>query len=119
MIAEGADAAMSTLRRAMTWPFRRAARRVTPFLRRVALQARAGTADPGGVGPVLVVGPFEWIPYRTYLRMVETVFEGTRFHLVDTTHKQGQVIDLGRLAQRAFGRLADPVVFFLAGPVAG
>src|SRR5262249_39805427 len=86
-------------KRAVRWQLRRLARRVTPLLRRVGLQARSGTAYPGGVGPLLVVGPFEWVvgsPYRTYVRMVETVLEGTAFRLVDTSHKRGQVIDLDR-----------------------
>lgn len=113
---------MSVVRRAAGWPQRQLARRVTPLLRRVALQARSGSADPAGVGPLLVVGPLEWSLAShdpTYASTIRTVLEGTRFRLVDTSHKRNQVIDLGRLARQAFGPDADPIVFFLMGPWLG
>jgi hypothetical protein len=96
----------------------RTSRRVSAFYRRTALQARSRSSAPAGTGPLLVVGPFEkWVqsPYWMTVRMIESVLSDTCFRLVDTTRMRHRELDLGRTAERAFGRDADPTVLFLGG----
>jgi len=69
-----------------------------------------------------VVGPYEWFVASHYwmaVRVIEHVLQDTRFHLVDTSHRRGEDIDLGGIAQRTFGRGADPIVLLLDGPWLG
>lgn len=102
---------------ARTWvaPVRRWPARLVAAYRRLALQSSARPGQPGGVGPLLVIGPYARLAVRPIGRMLESALRGTHFHLLDTSHMQNREIDVRRVAERAFGEGADPIVFFHAG----